>query len=150
VEGYRSFFLQDEEGQLLDTHSISAGLDYPGVGPELSYLKTHQPHRTHFVNATDEEALQAFRALARAEGIVPALESAHALAHARCLAPTLGPEQILVVNISGRGDKDLFIAAEATPDAAIVLDAGRDGETPFTFKDFCREYGSTPGYFTRR
>lgn len=149
VEGYRSFFLQDEEGQLLETHSISAGLDYPGVGPELSYLRTQQPHRTRFVSATDAEAMHAFRTLAQTEGIIPALESAHAVAEVLRLAPTLDPEQIVVVNISGRGDKDLFIAAEALPETAIVLEAGEDREKLFTFKDFCREYGETTNYFSR-
>lgn len=147
VEGYRSFFLQDEEGQLLPTHSISAGLDYSGVGPELSYLKTYQPHRTRFAHATDEEAMQAFHTLARTEGIIPALESAHAVAEVLRLAPTLAPDQIVVVNISGRGDKDLFIAAETIPEAAVVLEAGGDRGKPFTFKDFCREYGETSSYF---
>lgn len=114
VEGYKSYFLQDDDGQLQQTHSISAGLDYPGVGPELSYL--HDTKRVEFVNALDKEALAAVRLLARTEGIIPALESSHAVAHAIKLAPTLPKDKTIVVNISGRGDKDLFILTRAFKD----------------------------------
>ncbi len=114
VEGYKSYFLQDEDGQLLPTHSISAGLDYPGIGPELSLL--HDEKRVEFVSATDEEVLSAFKLLAKTEGIIPALESAHAVAYALKLAPSLDKKKTIVVNLSGRGDKDLFILAEAFKD----------------------------------
>jgi tryptophan synthase beta chain len=105
LHGTRSYVLQDEDGQILSTHSISAGLDYPAVGPEHSYLR--DLGRAEYTYATDEEALDAFRLLCRLEGIIPALESAHAVAEALKLAPTMAPHQILVVNLSGRGDKDL-------------------------------------------
>lgn len=114
VEGYKSYFLQDDDGQLQQTHSISAGLDYPGVGPELSYL--HDTKRVEFVSALDNEALNAVQVLAKSEGILPALESAHAVAHAIKLAPTLGKEKVIVINVSGRGDKDLFILTRAFKD----------------------------------
>lgn len=114
VEGYKSYFLQDSDGQLQKTHSISAGLDYPGIGPELSFL--HDKKRVEFVSVTDEETLQAVKMLARTEGIIPALESAHAVAHAVKLAPKLSKEKVIVVNLSGRGDKDLFILAKAFKD----------------------------------
>ena len=116
IEGYKSLFLQDEDGNTLHTHSVSAGLDYPGVGPQLAYL--HEKKRVQFESATDSEALEAFELLATTEGIIPALESAHAVAYAVKLVPTLKKDQIVVVNISGRGDKDIFIVAEALEDAA--------------------------------
>jgi tryptophan synthase beta chain len=105
LHGARSYLLQDELGQVLATHSVSAGLDYPGVGPEHSYLK--DSGRARYVAATDAEALAAFQQLARTEGIIPALESAHAIAHATRLAPELGPDAVLLINLSGRGDKDV-------------------------------------------
>jgi tryptophan synthase beta chain len=105
LHGSRSYILQDADGQILEAHSISAGLDYPGVGPELAYLK--DTGRLTLAQATDEEALEAFDYLARLEGIIPALESAHAVCEARRLARRLGPSGLLVVNISGRGDKDV-------------------------------------------
>jgi tryptophan synthase beta chain len=111
AQGYKSLFLQDEYGQLLPTHSVSAGLDYAGVGPELAYLQ--QCGQVQFTSVTDSEALKAFQLLCRQEGIMPALESAHALAMALKIAPTMAKEKIMVVNISGRGDKDLFITARA-------------------------------------
>lgn len=114
VEGYKSFFIQDSDGQLQDTHSISAGLDYPGIGPELAYLK--EQGRLQFGSAADEETLEAFETLSKTEGIIPALESAHAIAYAIKLAPTLGKDKIIVVNLSGRGDKDLFIVASSFKD----------------------------------
>ncbi len=114
VEGYKSIFLQDSDGQLQKTHSISAGLDYPGIGPELAYLQ--QQGRIEFVSAEDEEVLNAFDLVAKTEGIMPALESSHALVEAIKRAPKMKKDEIMVVNISGRGDKDLFILAEAFED----------------------------------
>jgi len=104
LHGMRSLLLFDDDGQVFPAHSISAGLDYPGVGPEHAYLR--DTGRAQYVTATDEEALEAFLYLSRVEGIIPALESAHAVAHARRLAPELGREALLVINLSGRGDKD--------------------------------------------
>ncbi len=114
IEGYKSYFLQDDDGQLQKTHSISAGLDYPGIGPELSFL--HDNKRVEFVNATDEDALRGVKVLAKNEGIIPALESAHAAAYAIKIAPGMKKSDVLVINLSGRGDKDLFILAEAFND----------------------------------
>jgi len=112
LHGNRTYLLQDADGQILDTHSISAGLDYPGVGPEHAWLK--DTGRAQYVSVTDAEALAAFHALCRTEGIIPALESSHALAHAMRLAPTMAPEKILLVNLSGRGDKDMHTVAKAS------------------------------------
>lgn len=114
IEGYKSYFLQDEDGQIQTTHSISAGLDYAGIGPELADL--HDQNRVEFTSATDKETLDAFTTLARTEGIIPAIESAHAVAYALKLAPTLSRDKVIVVNLSGRGDKDLFIVAKAKQD----------------------------------
>ena len=100
----KTVVLQDEDGQTQEVHSVSAGLDYPGVGPEHAWL--HASGRAEYVSATDEEALAAFQYLARIEGIIPALESAHAIAHVRKLASEMGKEKIIVINLSGRGDKD--------------------------------------------
>lgn len=111
VQGYRSFFLQDKDGQLSDTHSISAGLDYAGIGPEHAFLYTTK--RVEYVSVSDEETLNAFKMLAEKEGIIPALESSHAVAYALKEVPKLPKDKIVVVNISGRGDKDLFITAKA-------------------------------------
>ncbi|HEX4584155.1 MAG TPA: tryptophan synthase subunit beta [Burkholderiaceae bacterium] len=111
LHGNRTYLLQDEQGQIQATHSVSAGLDYPGVGPEHAWLK--DSGRAEYVGATDAEALRAFHDCCRIEGIIPALESSHALAHAVRLAPTLPADRILLVNLSGRGDKDLHIVAEA-------------------------------------
>jgi tryptophan synthase beta chain len=105
LHGSRSYLLQSDEGQVLPTHSIGAGLDYPGVGPEHAFLK--ESGRATYVSVTDAEALDAFHEFARTEGIVPALESAHAIAFARKLAPERGPDDLILVNLSGRGDKDL-------------------------------------------
>jgi tryptophan synthase beta chain len=110
LHGNRTYLLQDENGQIAETHSISAGLDYPGVGPEHAWLK--DSGRAEYVTIDDGEALQAFHDLCRLEGIIPALESAHALAYAAKLAPTLGKDRILLVNLSGRGDKDMHTVAE--------------------------------------
>ncbi|MFF5994001.1 tryptophan synthase subunit beta [Lysinibacillus sp. KU-BSD001] len=105
LHGFRCLVLQDEEGNPLPTYSIAAGLDYPGVGPEHSYLKT--TGRAEYVAVTNEEVLEGFQTLSKVEGIIPALESSHAVAHALKLAPTLSPEDSIIVNISGRGDKDV-------------------------------------------
>ena len=110
LHGNRTYLLQDENGQIIETHSISAGLDYPGVGPEHAFLK--DSGRAEYVAVTDDEALQAFHDLCRLEGIIPALESCHALAYAVKIAPRMKPDQILLVNLSGRGDKDMHIVAE--------------------------------------
>ena len=110
LHGNRTYLLQDENGQVLETHSVSAGLDYPGVGPEHSWLK--DSGRAEYVTITDAEALEAFHNLCRFEGIIPALESSHALASAAKIAPTLAKDKILLVNLSGRGDKDMHTVAE--------------------------------------
>ncbi|MDN3921754.1 tryptophan synthase subunit beta [Roseateles violae] len=110
LHGNRTYLLQDENGQIIETHSISAGLDYPGVGPEHAHLK--DIGRAEYVGVTDAEALAAFHRLCRTEGIIPALESSHAVAHAIKLAPTLPREQVLLVNLSGRGDKDIGTVAD--------------------------------------
>lgn len=109
LHGNRTYLVQDKDGQIIETHSISAGLDYPGVGPEHAWLK--EIGRAQYVAVTDAEALAAFHELTRVEGIMPALESSHALAYARKLAPTLGKDQIILVNLSGRGDKDIHTVA---------------------------------------
>jgi len=110
LHGARQYLMQDANGQIIETHSISAGLDYPGVGPEHCWLK--DTGRAEYVAVTDAEALQAFHDLCRFEGIIPALESSHALAYAAKLAPTLPRDKILLVNLSGRGDKDMNTVAE--------------------------------------
>jgi len=110
LHGNRTYLLQDADGQILETHSISAGLDYPGVGPEHSWLK--DSGRGEYVAATDQEALAAFHKLCRLEGIMPALESSHALAHAMKIAPGLDRNKVLLVNLSGRGDKDMHTVAK--------------------------------------
>jgi tryptophan synthase beta chain len=109
LHGNRTYLLQDADGQILEGHSISAGLDYPGVGPEHSWLK--DTGRVTYVPATDDEALAAFQLLTRIEGIIPALEPAHALAHVVKLAPQMGRDEILLMNLCGRGDKDIFSVA---------------------------------------
>jgi tryptophan synthase beta chain len=110
LHGNRTYLLQDANGQITETHSISAGLDYPGVGPEHAWLK--DSHRAEYVTVTDDEALKAFHDLCRLEGIIPALESSHALAYAARFAPTLDKNKVLLVNLSGRGDKDMHTVAE--------------------------------------
>ena len=130
AEGYKSVFLQDQDGQLSPTHSISAGLDYPGIGPELAWL--HEQGRISFACARDDAVIEAVDLLARTEGIWPALESAHAVAHVIELAPRLGRDEVVVINISGRGDKDLFILADAFADqefyAFLRTEAERHGQ----------------------
>jgi tryptophan synthase beta chain len=109
LHGNRTYLIQDEDGQIGSTHSISAGLDYPGVGPEHAWL--HDTGRARYVTVGDDEALAAFHHLTRTEGIIPALESSHALAYAGRLAASMRPEQSLVVCLSGRGDKDIHTVA---------------------------------------
>ncbi|MEH6588239.1 MAG: tryptophan synthase subunit beta [Halioglobus sp.] len=110
LHGNRTYLMQNEHGQIMETHSVSAGLDYPGVGPEHSWLK--DIGRVNYVVANDDEALRAFHTLTRVEGIMPALESSHALAYAEKLAAQMRPEQSIVINLSGRGDKDIHTVAE--------------------------------------
>jgi tryptophan synthase beta chain len=110
LHGNRTYLMQDDNGQIIETHSISAGLDYPGVGPEHAWLK--DSGRAEYVAVTDDEALAAFHHLCRLEGIIPALESSHALAYAAKMAPRMKKDQILLVNLSGRGDKDMHTVAE--------------------------------------
>ena len=111
LHGNRTYLLQDADGQILEGHSISAGLDYPGIGPEHSWL--HDIGRVEYVSATDAEALAAFQLCCRTEGIIPALEPSHALAHVARLAPTLPNDHLMILNMCGRGDKDIFTVAEA-------------------------------------
>jgi tryptophan synthase beta chain len=110
LHGNRTYLLQDANGQIIETHSVSAGLDYPGVGPEHAYLK--DIGRAEYVGITDDEAMAAFHVLCRTEGIIPALESSHALAYAMKLALTMRKDQSLLVNLSGRGDKDIGTVAD--------------------------------------
>jgi len=121
LHGSRSYMLQDEHGQVIETHSISAGLDYPGVGPEHSYLK--ETGRAQYVGVTDAQALDGFRLLCETEGIIPALESSHAIFYAAQLAATLAPDDMIIVNLSGRGDKDMATVATA-------LDITLNGQAP--------------------
>jgi len=109
LHGNRTYLMEDRDGQIVETHSVSAGLDYPGVGPEHAWLK--DSGRARYVAATDKQALDAFHELTRTEGIMPALESSHALAYAKQLAPTMDKDQIIVINLSGRGDKDIHTVA---------------------------------------
>ena len=111
LHGNKTYLLQDEDGQITEAHSISAGLDYPGIGPEHSWL--HEIGRASYMPITDTEALEAFQLCCKLEGIIPALESAHALAALPKLAGDYGRDQIVIVNVSGRGDKDIFTVAEA-------------------------------------
>ncbi|MCP4077062.1 MAG: tryptophan synthase subunit beta [Gammaproteobacteria bacterium] len=110
LHGNRTYILEDEDGQIAETHSVSAGLDYPGVGPEHAWLK--DSGRVEYVAVDDQQAINAFHDLTRIEGIIPALETSHALAYVKLLAPTMSPEQHIVVNLSGRGDKDILTMAE--------------------------------------
>jgi tryptophan synthase beta chain len=110
LHGMKSYFLQNNDGQITEAHSISAGLDYPGIGPEHAFL--HDTGRINYVSVTDDEALNAFKVMAKLEGIIPALEPAHAFAHVLKLAPTLPKDDILVMNLCGRGDKDIFTVAD--------------------------------------
>ena len=110
LHGNRTYLLQNDDGQILDGHSISAGLDYPGVGPEHSWLR--DSGRVDYVPIMDDEAMEAFQLTTRTEGIIPALESSHAIAHAMKIAPKMGKDEIIVVNLSGRGDKDVHTVAK--------------------------------------
>ena len=110
LHGNRTYLLQDADGQIIEGHSISAGLDYPGIGPEHSWL--HDIGRVDYVSVTDDEALDAFQMCAKLEGIIPALEPSHAFAHVMKMAPTLPKDHILVMNLCGRGDKDIFTVAD--------------------------------------
>jgi tryptophan synthase beta chain len=110
LHGNRTYLLQDEDGQITEAHSISAGLDYPGIGPEHSWL--HESGRVEYLPVTDRQALDAFQLCCKLEGIIPALESSHALAALESKAREMGPDKIIVVNVSGRGDKDIFTVAE--------------------------------------
>jgi tryptophan synthase beta chain len=110
LHGNRTYLMEDKDGQIVPTHSISAGLDYPGVGPEHAWLK--DSGRANYVAVTDDEAMKAFHTLTRIEGIIPALESSHALAYAEKLAAQMSPDQILIINLSGRGDKDIHTVAQ--------------------------------------
>jgi tryptophan synthase beta chain len=109
LHGNRTYLMQDRDGQIIETHSVSAGLDYPGVGPEHAWLK--DTHRAEYVAITDEEAMHAFHTMCRTEGIIPALETSHAIAHAMKMAAEMTPDQVLLVNLSGRGDKDMNTVA---------------------------------------
>ena len=120
LHGNRTYLLQDENGQVIETHSVSAGLDYPGVGPEHAFLK--DIGRAEYVGITDDEALQAFHYLCRTEGIIPALESSHAVAYAMKLAPTMRPDQSILVCLSGRGDKDIGTVARLEGAADVALE----------------------------
>ncbi|MDE0715898.1 MAG: pyridoxal-phosphate dependent enzyme, partial [Gammaproteobacteria bacterium] len=111
LHGNRTFLLQTDDGQILDAHSISAGLDYPGIGPEHSWL--HETGRVEYVSITDDEALEAFKLCCSSEGIIPALEPAHALAHVVKIAPDMDRGQTIIMNLCGRGDKDVFTVAKA-------------------------------------
>nr|MBA2734673.1 tryptophan synthase subunit beta [Acidobacteriota bacterium] len=117
LQGTMSYVLQDEHGQIARTHSVSAGLDYPSIGPEHAYL--HDEGRVQYVSASDAEALEAFQRLSQLEGIIPALESAHAIAHALKIAREMNRDQLLIVNLSGRGDKDVNTVAEAMADETL-------------------------------
>jgi tryptophan synthase beta chain len=110
LHGNKTYLLQDDDGQIIEAHSISAGLDYPGIGPEHAWL--HDIGRVEYVSATDKEALDAFQLCTQTEGIIPALEPAHALAYVQKLAPAMSKEQIILMNLCGRGDKDIFSVAE--------------------------------------
>jgi tryptophan synthase beta chain len=110
LHGNRTYLLQNEDGQILEGHSVSAGLDYPGVGPEHSWLK--DSGRVDYVPILDDEALEAFQLCTRVEGIIPALESAHAIAQAVKMAPSMGKDQVMIVNLSGRGDKDVHTVGQ--------------------------------------
>jgi len=110
LHGNRTYLMEDENGQIIETHSVSAGLDYPGVGPEHSWL--HDIGRVNYVPINDDEAMAGFRILTRTEGIIPALETAHAVAYVEKLAPTMGRDEIIIINLSGRGDKDILTVAE--------------------------------------
>jgi tryptophan synthase beta chain len=121
LHGMRSYLLQDKDGQILPAYSISAGLDYPGIGPEHAYF--YETGRAEYVSITDKEAVEAFKYLSRMEGIIPAIESAHAVAYARKIVPTLAKDKIVVINLSGRGDKDVYSVARYMGETDVKGDA---------------------------
>ena len=131
LHGARTLVLQDEEGQVVGTHSVSAGLDYPAVGPEHVYL--HEQGQIEFTSATDQEAIEGFHLLSATEGILPALESAHAIAEVTRRAPEMEPDQVILVNLSGRGDKDvesvLEYDAASGGRASVRRPSGRHSES---------------------
>jgi tryptophan synthase beta chain len=127
LHGNRTYLLQDDNGQIRETHSVSAGLDYPGVGPEHAYLK--DTGRAEYASITDEEALAAFHRLCRTEGIIPALESSHAVAHAIKLAATMKLDQHLLVNLSGRGDRDIGTVRPVGTDCAAIVPRADEGRS---------------------
>ena len=117
LHGNRTFLLQNADGQIDEAHSISAGLDYPGIGPEHAWL--HDIGRVEYVSATDDQALEAFQLTTRLEGIIPALESSHAIAYAKTVAKELGPDHVMILCLSGRGDKDVATVAKALGEQAL-------------------------------
>src|SRR5439155_694515 len=133
LHGNKTYLLQDETGQIRSAHSISAGLDYPGVGPEHAYLR--DSGRATYVTVTDDEAVEGLRLLTATEGIIPALESAHAVAHTARLAPRLDRRRILLVNLSGRGDKDMGTVADYLGVKLIAADAAAAGADGFLCVD---------------
>ncbi len=135
LHGNRTYLLQDERRPDHEAHSISAGLDYPGIGPEHSWL--HEIGRVEYVAATDEEALDAFQLCTRTEGIIPALEPAHALAHVAKIAPAMGQDAIVLMNLCGRGDKDIFTVAEHLGRAAVSRH-----RAPTRFAGVCKRRGA--------
>jgi tryptophan synthase beta chain len=138
-----SYVLQDERGQIAATHSISAGLDYPSIGPEHAFL--HDAGRVEYVSASDSDALAAFRTLSEQEGIIPALESAHAVAHALLLARELKPEQTMLINLSGRGDKDVQGVADAVATQTATMRANGESTSRAVGEATERAHGETVG-----
>jgi tryptophan synthase beta chain len=135
AQGYKTFFLQDSDGQMQETHSIAAGLDYVGVSPILSHL--HRTGRARFEAATDDEVVEAVSLTMRKEGVIPALESAHAFARAFKEAPQLSKEEVIIINQSGRGDKDIFTVADAFDDPgwqAFIREKARQYDAGSTSK----------------
>ena len=128
LHGNRTYLLQNDDGQIIDAHSISAGLDYPGIGPEHAWL--HDQKRVNYVSATDEEALDAFQLCSRLEGIIPALEPSHALSFVGTIIGDMDKDQIMILNMCGRGDKDLGASFPCSRNAA-------------SFRPACRQYGKT-------
>jgi tryptophan synthase beta chain len=124
LQGTMSYVLQDDAGQIASTHSISAGLDYPSIGPEHAYL--HDSGRVAYVSVTDDDALAAFRALSELEGIIPALESAHAVAYGLRLAAEMKPEELIIINLSGRGDKDVQTVADLDKSSSASARVGEE------------------------
>jgi tryptophan synthase beta chain len=141
LHGNRTYLLQNDDGQITEAHSISAGLDYPGIGPEHAWL--HDIGRAEYVGITDDEALAAFQLCCRLEGIIPALECAHALAYVEKLAPTMDKEQIILMNLSGRGDKDIFTVAEHLGLSRTHGMSPRQPEKSFLLL-FCKKEGLAP------